>query len=127
MYLVRVGVINDYLRIENMLIGKQLIGVVCLAITVTLVSGLVSLAAEESESDVVVLQGVVNTYADANGIIESVQLTTAEGITYEVVLDEKGTELGENMDGEDVEVEGIITVEDEQMWIEVRSFVVLEK
>ena len=110
-----------------MLTRKQLIRVVCLAMTMTLVPGLVSLAVEDSESNVVTLQGFVSTYVDANDVIESVQLTTAENITYEVVLDEKGTELGEKMDGKDVEVKGIVTENDEQMWIKVQSFKALEE
>ena len=110
-----------------MLNRKQLIGAVCLAMTVTLVSGLVSLAAEGSEPNVVTLQGFVSTYVDANGVIESVQLTTDEDITYEVVLDEKGIELGKEMDGKEVEVNGIVTEEDEQKWVKVQSFKALEE
>ena len=72
-----------------------------MAMTMTLVPGLVSLAVEDSESNVVTLQGFVSTYVDANDVIESVQLTTVEDITYEVVFDEKGTELGKKMDCED--------------------------
>ena len=106
---------------------KQLIMVVCLAMTMTLAIGVVSLAAEDSESNVVTLQGVVDTYVDANDIIESVQLTTSEDIVYEVVLDEKGIEFGENMDGEKVEVKGIVTEKDEQKWIKVQSFKAIEE
>ncbi len=110
-----------------MLARKQLIWAVCLAMTMTLVPGLVSLMAEGAEADVVALQGVVSTYMDANNVIELVQLTTTEGITYAVVLDEKGTELGENMNGKNVEVEGIVTKIDEQEWIKVQSFKALDE
>ena len=110
-----------------MLTRKQLIVVLCLAITVTLVSGLVSLAAEGSEPNVVTLQGFVSTSTDANNVIKSVRLTTDENIIYEVALDEKGIELGEKMDGKQVEVKGIVTEKDEQKWIEVQSFKALEE
>ena len=110
-----------------MLNRKQLIGSVCLAMTVTLVLGLVSLAAVGSEPKVVTLQGFVSTYVDANGVVESVQLTTDENVTYEVVLDEKGIELGKKMDGKEVEVNGIVTEKDEQKWVKVQSFKALEK
>ena len=101
---------------------KQLIKAVCFAMTVTLVLVAVSLAVEDSESNAVTVQGFVSTYVDANDVIESVQLTTIGDITYEVVLDERGTELGENMDGKEVEVKGIVTEKDEQKWIKVQSF-----
>lgn len=110
-----------------MLTRKQLIVVVCLAITVTLVSGLVSLAAEGSEPNVVTLRGFVSTSADANNVIKSVRLTTDENIIYEVALDEKGIELGKKMDGKQVEVTGIVTEKDEQKWIEVQSFKALDE
>jgi len=126
-YLVRTGIVNKVYRRKNMLNRKQLIGSVCLAMTVTLVLGLVSLAAVGSEPKVVTLQGFVSTYVDANGVVESVQLTTDENVTYEVVLDEKGIELGKKMDGKEVEVNGIVTEKDEQKWVKVQSFKALEK
>ena len=110
-----------------MLTRKQLIGAVCLAMAMTLVIGAASLAVEEPEPNVVTLQGLVSTYVDVNDVIESVQLTTAEDIIYEVVLDEKGIELGDNMDGKEVEVNGIVIEVDEQKWIEVQSFKALEE
>jgi hypothetical protein len=127
MYLVRIGIVNNVFRRKNMLTRKQLIVVVCLAITVTLVSGLVSLAAEGPEPNVVTLQGFVSTSADANNVIKSVRLTTDENIIYEVALDEKGIELGKKMDGKQVEVTGIVTEKDEQKWIEVQSFKALDE
>lgn len=138
-----------------MLAGKQLIRAVCLAITMTLITGAASFAAEEPEPDVVTLQGFigvytdandvielvqlitsaavqqesVNTYADANEVIESSQETTIEEVIYDVVLDKKGIELGKNedVDYKEFEVTGIVTAEDEQAWIKVLSFKAIEE
>jgi len=120
-----------------------------------LVTGAVSFAAEDSDSNVVTLQGFVSTYMDADDVIESVQLTTfvvvqqdsvssyadandvtesveeavVEEVTYEVVLDKEGMELGKNedVDYKEFEVTGIVTEKDEQTWIKVLSFKAIEE
>ena len=90
-----------------------------------LASGL--FAAEAPKPNVVKLQGVVSTSYDANEVIVSVKLTTADDVTYGVVLDAKGKELGEQMDGETVDVEGTVSEKDGQKWLTVSAFKRVEK
>ena len=54
------------------------------------------------------------------------KLATATS-TYEVVLNEKGLELGKTMDGKKVEVEGTVSHKDGQKWIDVKSFKAVEE
>jgi CRISPR/Cas system type I-B associated protein Csh2 (Cas7 group RAMP superfamily) len=50
-----------------------------------------------------------------------VKFTTAKS-SYEVVLNAKGLELGQTMDGKKVEVTGIIQHKETQKWIDVKNF-----
>lgn len=83
-------------------------------------------AEEAPGADVVKLQGVVSVSRDANDVITSVQLT-AEDVNYEVVLDAKGKELGEQMDGEKVEVEGTVSEQDGKKMLTVTAFTRIEQ
>jgi len=108
-------------RRTRMLTTKRMWGIVLvLMASALLASGL--FAAEAPKPDVVKLQGVVSTSRDANDVIASVQLTTADDVNYEVVLDAKGKELGEQMDGETVEVVGTVSEKDGQKWLTVSAF-----
>jgi hypothetical protein len=89
-----------------------------------LASGL--FAEEAPGADVVKLQGVVSVTRDANDVITSVQLT-AEDASYEVVLDAKGQELGEQADGAKVEVEGTVAEQDGKKMLTVVAFTQLEQ
>jgi hypothetical protein len=55
-----------------------------------------------------------------------VKLATAES-TYDVVLNEKGLELGSTMDGKKVEVEGTVSDQNGQKLIDVKSFKPVEE
>jgi len=109
-----------------MLAGKQTMATLILAMVTALLLTTVSLAAEEPEPNSITLQGSVSVLSDANDVIVSVQLITDE-VTYEVVLDEKGIALGEEMDGEDVEVQAVVSEEDEQEWLTVQSYKAVEE
>jgi hypothetical protein len=86
----------------------------------------VSLTAEAPEQKPVKLEGLVSVLRDANDVIISVQLDTDEE-TYEVVLDKKGIRLGEEMEDEEVEVNGVVTEEDEQKWLKVLAYKAIEE
>ena len=108
-----------------MLTTKRMWGIVLvLMASALLASGL--FAAEAPKPNVVKLQGVVSTSRDANDVIVSVQLT-ADAVNYEVVLDAKGKELGEQMDGETAEVVGTVSEKDGQKWLTVSAFKRVEK
>ena len=109
-----------------MLAGKQRMATLILAMVTALLLTTVSLAAEDPEPNSITLQGYVSALRDANDVIVSVQLIT-DAVTYEVVLDEKGIALGKEMDGEDVEVQGVVSEKDEQEWLTVQSYKAVEE
>lgn len=100
---------------------KQTIGIALLAILVAAFFGSACFAGEDANVRAV---GVVSTTKDADGTITAVQVAADTG-TYNIVLDEKGLELGA-MDGQKVDVTGILSEEDGQQWIQVTEFSVAE-
>jgi hypothetical protein len=109
-----------------MLVGKQRMATLILAMVTALLLTTVSLAAENPEPNSVTLQGSVSVLRDANDVVVSVQLIT-DKVTYEVVLDEKGIALGKEMDGKDVEVQGVVSEKDKQKWLTVQSYKAVEE
>ncbi len=102
---------------------KQTIGVALLAMLTAVLLASTCFAAE---GETVKLQGIVSVTSDANDAITSVQLDADAG-TYNVELDAKGLELGENMEGEKVEVEGVVSEKDNQKWLKVLTFDAVEE
>jgi len=102
---------------------KQKMGIVFLA---TLTAVLLASTCLAAEGETVTLKGVVSVLRDANDVIVSVQLAT-DGGTYDVVLDAKGLELGEEMEGEKVEVKGVVSEENDQKWLKVMTFKAVEE
>jgi len=105
---------------------KQEMCIVFLAMLTTALWASTSLAVEEPKQEIVKLEGFVSVLRDVNDVIISVRLVTDEDI-YDVVLDAKGLELGEEMEGEDVEVEGVVSKEDDQEWLKVLTFKAIEE
>jgi hypothetical protein len=106
-----------------MFVRRQRRGIAFLAMLITALLASTCFAAE---GETVKLQGVVNVTRDANDVITAVQLAADAG-TYNVELDEKGKELGENMEGEKVEVEGLVSEKDGQKWLTVSMFSTIEE
>lgn len=102
---------------------KQKMGIVFLAMLTT---ALLASNCFAAEGETVKLQGVVSVIRDANDVITSVQLTT-DAVTYNVELDEKGKELGENMEGQKAQVEGVVSEKDNQKWLKVLMFSPVEE
>jgi hypothetical protein len=105
-----------------MFVKKQRVGIVLLAMLTTAILASTCFAAE---GEAIKSQGVVSVTKDANDIITAVQLVTNAG-SYSVELDAKGLELGE-MDGQMVEVEGIVSQKDNQKWMKVLTFKAVEE
>ena len=104
-----------------MFVKKQRVGIVLLAM---LTAAILASTCFAAEGETVKLQGVVNATKDANDGITAVQLAASAG-TYNVELDAKGLELGE-MDGQKVEVEGVVSEKDGQKWLKVLMFTAAE-
>jgi hypothetical protein len=109
-----------------MLAKKGRTTLVFLALVTTALLCSDGLGAEEPEPKKVTLEGFVSVLRDANDVITSVQLITDEE-AYEVVLDKKGLELGEEMEDEVVEVEGVLTEKDEEKWLKVFTYEAIEE
>lgn len=67
-------------------------------------------------------RGKVVVVKDAGGAITSVQIESRRLGTFNVVLDAKGKELGEKMDGKLVAAKGVVTEKDGAKWIIVESY-----
>jgi hypothetical protein len=106
-----------------MFVKKQRVGVVLLAMLTTAILASTCFAAE---GETVKLQGVVSVTRDANDVITAVQLAADTG-AYNVELDAQGKELGESMEGEKVEVEGVVSSKDNEKWLKVLTFEVVEE
>jgi hypothetical protein len=104
-----------------MFVKKQRVGIVLLAMLTTAILASTCFAAE---GEAVKTQGVVSVTRDANDVITAVQLAADAG-TYNIELDAKGLELGE-MDGQKVEVEGVVSEKDDQKWLKVLMFTAAE-
>jgi hypothetical protein len=102
---------------------KQKMGIVFLAMLTTVLLASTCFAAG---GETVKLQGVVSVTRDANDVITSVQLAADAG-TYNVGLDAKGLELGDSMEGQKVEVEGVVSEKDNQKWLKVLMFKAVEE
>jgi hypothetical protein len=72
------------------------------------------------------LEGTISVTKDSNDVVTSIKLTTASKAVYNVTLDKKGKELGDS-NGKEVEVRCVITKKDDQKWIKVSEFQVIEK
>jgi hypothetical protein len=72
------------------------------------------------------LEGTVSVTKDSNDVVTSIKLTTANKTVYHVTLDEKGKELS-GLNGKEVEVRCVITEKNDQKWIKVHEFRLVEK
>jgi hypothetical protein len=72
------------------------------------------------------LEGTISVTKDSNDVVTSIKLTTANKTVYNVTLDKKGKELG-GFNGKEVDVRCVITKKDDQKWIKVHEFQVVEK
>jgi hypothetical protein len=67
-------------------------------------------------------RGRVVVAKDANGVITSVKLQNRRRGTFNIVLDEKGKELGEKMEGKFVEITGKETTKGDEKWLTVEKY-----
>ena len=114
-----------------MLTKKSWVNLAILLIAGTAFLSAVCFAAEQTpgveQPKTTKVQGTVNVTKDANDMITNVTLVTADKVTYHVIQNAKGQELGKEMAGKEVEVEGTVTKRGEKEWIRVLSFKEVEK
>ncbi len=105
-----------------MLVTKERLQGIFVAMLVSMLFCSVGLAAEEAGTDVVTVEGVVSVVRDANDQITSVQLAAKDGTVYQITLDDKGIALGDEMEGEEAQVHGKVSEKDGAKWLTVLSF-----
>jgi flagellar basal body-associated protein FliL len=105
-----------------MLTKKSMVKLALVLIAGTALLSAVCFAEEKAPAESVKVQGLVGVTNDANGDITAVTLTTADGVVYNVTLDENGKKLGDEMADKKVEVEGTVAEKDGAKWITVQSY-----
>ncbi len=105
-----------------MLVAKEKLQGVFVAMLVSLLFCSVGLAADEPGTDVVTVEGMVSVVRDANDQITSVQLTADDGSVYQITLDAKGIALGDEMEDEQAQVHGKVSEKDGAKWLTVLSY-----
>jgi hypothetical protein len=103
-----------------------------LKLAIVLIAGTALLSAvcfaeEKAPVESVKVQGLVGVTKDANGDITTVTLITKDGVVYNVMLDENGKKLGEEMADEQVEAEGTVSKIGDKEWITVQSYKAVEE
>lgn len=67
-----------------------------------------------------IIVAFVTAEFDEESTLTGVTLETGEGVVYKVELDRKGRDLGETMNGEWVEAEGLVMERDGALWMTVK-------
>ena len=106
---------------------KKVLVTVCVAMAAIVLSAAIASAEEAKpapapEPGIVKVVGTVSVARDADNVITGVTLTTQDNVAYSVRLNQKGVELGEQMDGKQAEVNGVVKEKDGRKMINVISF-----
>jgi len=111
---------------------KQLMalaGVVAVCMLLAIVSNVMAADAnqpkgtpkEKSSGDKLV-QGTVIVVKDNDGNITEIKVQAHKEVIYQVVLDEKGKELGKAMADRMARIEGSVETKDKTLWLTVKTF-----
>ena len=87
----------------------------------------VGTAAALAADKLTTLTGTVSVSEDDDWNITAVKITVDAKTVYQVVLDEKGKKLGNEMDGTKAEVTGVVTLKDGVKWIAVKTYKEIEE
>lgn len=101
----------------------MVVAVVCLLLSSTVFGKTKSLKSKLGETTV---KGKVSVIENANNVITSVTLTTANS-TYNVVLDTAGLKIGNTMADKKIKATGVVSQKGDQKWIEVKKFKAVKK
>jgi hypothetical protein len=94
-----------------------------LAVLGLLLAGLAGCGSkEEKPPEEISVYGDVGATQDAQGNLTAVRVNTRKGRIYQVVLDEKGQQLGQQLGGKRVLLKGMKFKKDDVRWIEVKEF-----
>lgn len=96
----------------------MVVAAVCLLLSSTAFGKAKSSKSKPGETTV---KGKVSVIENANKVITSVTLTTANS-TYDVVLDTVGQKIGNTMANKKIKATGVVSRKGDQKWIDVKKF-----
>jgi hypothetical protein len=105
-----------------------LVGVVAVCMLLAIVSNVMAADAnqpkgtpKEKSNDSNII-GIVTVVKDSNENITDVKLKVHRELVYQVVLDEKGKELGKTMANKRAKIEGTVDIKGDVHWLTVKTF-----
>ncbi len=101
--------------------GLALVAVAVAAFMASVVLADANAPAGKTKPAITKIEGAVSVTKDANEI-KTVKVTTKDKGVFNVVLNEKGKELGKKMGGKEAVVHGIVTEKNGEKWIDVHKF-----
>lgn len=113
--------------------AMSLVGVVTVCLLLGLVSNVMGADAnqpketpretpKEKSKDNNLVIGIVTIVKDNDGNIAEIKVTAHKELIYQVVLDEKGKELGKTMADKRARIEGFIEMKGNVHWLTVKTF-----
>ena len=77
---------------------------------------------KEKSNDNKLVIGIVTVVKDNDGNITEIKVKATRELIYQVVLDEKGKELGKTMADKRARIEGLIEIKGNVHWLTVKTF-----
>jgi hypothetical protein len=110
-----------------------LVGVVAVCMLLAIVSNVIAADAnqpkhtpketpKEKSKDTSLVIGIVTIVKDNDGNFTEIKVTAHKELVYQVVLDEKGKELGKTMLDKRARIEGLIETKGKVQWLTVKTF-----
>jgi len=106
-----------------------LIGVVVVCMLLAIVSNVMAADAnqpkhtpKEAPKDNNLVIGIVTIVKDNDGNFTEIKVAAHKELIYQVVLDEKGIELGRTMADKRARIEGLIETKGKVQWLTVKTF-----
>jgi hypothetical protein len=110
--------------------AMSLVGVVAVCLLLGLVSNVMGADAnqpkgtpKEKSKDNPPIIGLVTVVKDSNENITDIKVKVHRELVYQVVLDEKGKELGKTMADKRVKIEGTVEMKGDVHWLTVKTFI----
>lgn len=110
-----------------------LVGVVAVCMLLAMVSNVMGADAnqpkqtprgtpKEKSNDSNLVIGTVTTAKDNSGNITEIKVKVHKDLIYQVVLDEKGIELGNTLAGKRARIKGTVETKGDAQWLTVKTF-----
>ncbi|MGA2915697.1 MAG: hypothetical protein ABSE89_06695 [Sedimentisphaerales bacterium] len=111
---------------KKLMMVAGLCAVVCLLLSSTAFGKVKSPKSKSAATAETKVKGKVSVIENANNVVTSVKLTTANS-TYNVVLDTVGLKIGNTMADKKIKATGVVSQKGDQKWIEIKKFKAVKK